>query len=259
MRISALQMKDAPYNDPGFAQHQASDYLAAAAKSILGAVPFAGSLLVEIAGTIIPNQRIDRLAKFAISLEERLKKFDQQVVKARLSDENFTDLFEEGIRQAARAISDERRGYIASAVASGIDADTLATIEARSMLRILGEINDIEVIWLRSYLLHHVEADKDFRQKHSNILERVWSPVGCGREVLDKEAHQKGWLHHLAQLGLLSPEYRQILGTHEQEIDSFTGAPKLRGYQLTWMGDLLLRYIGLAKEGTGYFPRSEPL
>lgn len=252
-------MKDNTSDESVLAQHHASDYLAVAAKSILGAVPFAGSLLVEIAGTIIPNQRIDRLAKFAVVLEERLKGFDRQLVKAKLSDENFTDLLEEGMRQAARAVSDERRGYIASVVASGIDADALAAIEVRSILRILGEINDIEVVWLRSHLVLHVESDREFREKHSNILERVWSHVGCEREMLDKEALQKGWLHHLAQLGLLSPEYRQILGTNEPEIDSFTGAPKLRKYQLAWMGDLLLRHIGLAKEGTGYYPRSEPM
>ena len=49
------------------------DYVTSAAKAILGAVPFAGSLLTELAGTVIPNQRIDRIAKFAAVLEYRLE------------------------------------------------------------------------------------------------------------------------------------------------------------------------------------------
>ena len=42
-------------------KNNSADYVASAAKSALGAVPFAGSLLSEIAGNIIPNQRIDRI------------------------------------------------------------------------------------------------------------------------------------------------------------------------------------------------------
>lgn len=34
---------------------QAVDYVTSAAKAVLGTVPFAGSLLAEVAGTIIPN------------------------------------------------------------------------------------------------------------------------------------------------------------------------------------------------------------
>jgi hypothetical protein len=35
------------------------DYVVSVAKASLGVVPFVGSLLAEIAGTLIPNQRID--------------------------------------------------------------------------------------------------------------------------------------------------------------------------------------------------------
>ena len=44
---------------------QKLDYVASAAKAALSAVPFAGSLFAELAGTVIPNQRIDRIIKFA--------------------------------------------------------------------------------------------------------------------------------------------------------------------------------------------------
>lgn len=51
---------------PSNVESNATDYVTAAAKAVLGLVPFAGSLLAELAGTIITNQRIDRLSKFSV-------------------------------------------------------------------------------------------------------------------------------------------------------------------------------------------------
>lgn len=48
-----------------------ADYVALAVRGALGAVPFAGSLLAELAGSVIPNQRIERIAKFAGALDRR--------------------------------------------------------------------------------------------------------------------------------------------------------------------------------------------
>lgn len=53
------------------------DYVTTAAKGALGAVPFVGSLLAELAGNVIPNQRIDRITKFAVLLESRLSELEQ--------------------------------------------------------------------------------------------------------------------------------------------------------------------------------------
>ena len=43
---------------------QKIDYVVSASKAALGAVPFAGSLLAELAGAVIANQRVDRLVSF---------------------------------------------------------------------------------------------------------------------------------------------------------------------------------------------------
>lgn len=91
---------------------QKVDYVASAAKAALGAVPFAGSLLIELAGTVIPKQRIDRIVNFAKALETRISKIEQEFVRAQLKDESFTDLMEEGLREAARSSTDARREYI---------------------------------------------------------------------------------------------------------------------------------------------------
>lgn len=42
-------------NETTVLANSGADYVTSAAKSVLGIVPFAGSLLAEVAGTIIPN------------------------------------------------------------------------------------------------------------------------------------------------------------------------------------------------------------
>ena len=225
---------------------QAVDYVTAAARSVLGMMPFAGSLLAELASTIIPNQRIDRIAKFAEMLERELSNLEQDFVRSQLTDENFTDLLEEGMRQAARSLSDERREYIAQLIANSLSWEDIEYTEARHLLRILGEINDVEVIWLRCYLHPTIGGDEEFRSKHANILQPVMATLADPPEVHEKEALQRSYKEHLAQLGLLQHRYRTDIETHLPEFDRFTGAMEVQGYEITPMGRLLLRYIGLA-------------
>lgn len=224
------------------------DYIASAAKAILGTIPFVGSLLVEIAGVVIPNQRIDRITKFAETLAERLSHLEQGFVATQVKDEGFTDLVEEGLRQAARSLSDERREYIASIIANSLTSEEVEYQESKHLLRILGEINDVEVIWLRFYLMPTVGEAKEFRARHKKVLEPVHATIGASKDVHDKAALQDGYKQHLSQLGLLAPEYMTNMQTKQPEYDSFTGAQRLRGYRLTPLGRLLLREIGFGAE-----------
>lgn len=150
----------------------ATDYVVATAKAVLGMVPFAGSLLAELAGTIIPKQRLDRLTDFAQKLEDRFDGFDKEQIRAKLTDENFTDLVEETARHAARAVTEERRAYLASLLATGVSADCISFIETKHLLRILGEVNDIEIIWLRFYLHHVLMATTSFERSMGRCLNR---------------------------------------------------------------------------------------
>jgi len=226
-------------------QNQQVDYVTSAAKALLGMVPFAGSLLAELAGSIIPNQRIDRLSKFATELETRLGKLDQDFVRSKLSNENFTDLMEEGMRQAARSITDERREYLASLIANGVAAADVSFIESKHLLRILGELNDIEVLWLRFYLVPTIGGDAEFREKHKHIFEPVQAYFGCDQATLDKQAIREGYKTHMTQLGILSPRYETDMQTKQPVFDTFSGGMKVRGYDITLLGKLLLRQISL--------------
>jgi outer membrane murein-binding lipoprotein Lpp len=229
---------------------RARDYVTSAAKAVLGAVPFAGSLLIEVAGTIIPNQRVDRIAKFASKLEEKISRLQQDVVRTYLSDENFTDLLEESIRQAARSVTDERRVYIASLVAHGISADSVEFIESKHLLRILGELNDFEVLWLRYYLDRSFRGANDqvFRMKHADVFEITPLYLRCPEEVVYQNALKDSYMQHLAQLGLIAPRYSQSHDDEVLKLSPGSGELEATGYNLTILGKVLLRHIGFIPE-----------
>lgn len=171
-------------------------------------MPYAGSLLAEIAGAIIPNQRIDRIARFAQELGVRLKGIEQANLRAQLSNENFTDLVEEGLRQAARSKTDERRQHIAQIIANSLTTEDVSFIESKHLLRILGEINDIEVIWLRSYLRTSREDEEEFRTKHADLLKPSAAQMGSPQKDLDQETLQRSYKEHLCRLDLLRERYK---------------------------------------------------
>lgn len=218
------------------------DHVTSVVKGAIGMIPILGPLLAEIAGTLIPNQRIDRLAKFAEELNYRLMGVEESKLRAYLTNENFTDAVEESLRQAARSTSDERRSYIASLLTNGIDNDKINFIEIKHLLRLLGEINDIEIIWLRSYMGPTLNTDKEFRNRHAKILSPVAANFGSTQEELDQEALQESYKLHLERLGLLRSKIRFDTKTKLPEFDKKDGFKKL-GFEITAMGRLLIRYI----------------
>jgi hypothetical protein len=220
-----------------------SDYVASAAKAVLGVVPFVGSLLVEIAGTVIPQQRIDRIAGFASELEKRLRGLEDDRMRAHLTDENFTDLVEEGLRQAARATTADRRAHIANVISTSLTSEDVSFIESKHLLRLLGELNDIEIIWLRSYLNPMMEGDKEFRTKHQDILRTQFATLGSSQAEIDRATLQDSYKEHLEQLGLLRERFRVDSKTKLPEFGS-DGRPKAQGRTLTSLGRLFLRQLG---------------
>jgi hypothetical protein len=217
-----------------------SDYVASAAKAALGTVPFVGSFLAEIAGNIIPNQRVERIISFACKLQNRLENIEEILAKLNVNNENFTDLVEEGIRQAARSTTEERREYISALIANSLTSEDIDFIESKHLLRLLGEINDIEIIWLRFSLVPTMGGDKDFREKHKEVLQPLSVHFGSPQPDIDKSTLRTSYKEHLASLGLL--EKRIELDTRSSDVKL-----KVKGYELSSLGRLLLRQIGLGK------------
>ena len=226
-----------------------TDYIASASRSALGAVPIFGALLCEIADKVIPNQQMNRLVHFAAELEKRTAELEQANIRAQMSNENFTDLVEEGARQAARSTSDERREHIASLIANGLKPEAIEFVESKHLLRILGEINDMEVLVLRFYLHATVGGDEEFRAKHGETVRPIPVVMASPKSDLDKRTLQDSYRTHLVRLGLLRERVQMDSKTKMPVFDD-NGFPKNRGFQITPLGRLLLEHIGLTEQLT---------
>lgn len=223
---------------------QAIDHIATGVKVALGAVPFAGSLLAEVAGAIIPNQRIDRLADFARKLEERIKSLEEAKVLSELADVEFTDLLEESMWQACRATTSERREYLASLVANSLSSETIEHAETKHLMRMLGELNDIEILWLRFYEGNGGSRDKAFRDLHADLFAPIFAAIGSDQERIDDHAIQESYREHLVRLGLVSEKLRTDRDGNP-EYDRISGRPKVSYRSASRLGQLLLRSIGM--------------
>lgn len=227
----------------------ATDYAVTLAKSALGMVPIAGSFLAELAGTVIPRQRADRLADFARGLASKLGVIEQDVLRAKLIDENFTDLLEEGAREAVRAVSVERREYVAQLISSGLTEVRVSYVESKHLLRLLSQLNDIEIIWLRYYDYPLLSGDNEFREKHAAILTPISTKIGSGPDVIDKEALQQNYVEHLVSLGMIVRPFKVDSLTGQPVFDIHRGEWQSQGRRTSPLGKLLLRQIGIACRG----------
>ncbi|PKO39661.1 MAG: hypothetical protein CVU30_18220 [Betaproteobacteria bacterium HGW-Betaproteobacteria-3] len=207
-------------------------------------VPIAGPFLAELAGTVIPRQRADRLADFARALADDMQKLRAEVLQSKLEDEHFTDLLEEGTREALSAVSPERRHYIASLISNGLTEDRVTYVESKHLLRLLSQLNDIEIIWLRFYDYPMLAGDEEFRERHAAILRPVQATLASGPDEIDKQALQQNYVEHLVSLGLLARPLFVDPKTRQPIYDPMARSWKTEGRRTTPLGKLLLRQIG---------------
>ncbi|MDY6864427.1 MAG: hypothetical protein SVY15_00440 [Halobacteriota archaeon] len=222
-----------------------TDILTSVAKSAVGAVPFAGALLSELVGNVIPDQRFDRLTKYIEELDKKISDISEEKINNLKDNDEFIDLIEEGFVQASRAITDERRRYISSIVTNGITNDSIKLQESKFLLKLLQELNDIEIIWLRFYLFPTFGGDEEFRNKHENILDRIQPYLGADKEIIQKAALQYSYIQHLERLGLIKNNIRFDKDLGQPLFNQFTGQPEISYSEITQLGKLLLEQISL--------------
>lgn len=207
------------------------DKLAALAKGVLGACPYIGPILSEVVGAVIPNQRIDRIVTFVQGLEARVSATEQDLARFRihLGCTEGVDLLEEGLMQAARAVTMDRQERLSNLVATGLTAEELQYAEAKKMLNLLRELTDPEVLWLTYYSIPPTSGS-DFHahlaRANPDVLAPVSSSLSASTETLDRGALQQSYKNTLLRLGLLD------------ERDS-------KGMGISHLGKMLMRYIGV--------------
>lgn len=112
------------------------------AASLISAVPIAGPLMQTVITEIIPNVRMSRVEDFVRYLHEKIKTLE---LEAALKSPEGLDLFEEGMWQSARALSEARRKNISKLVAAGLVAKNTEREKARHFLRVFNQLGDEDI------------------------------------------------------------------------------------------------------------------
>lgn len=119
------------------------------AASLPSAIPFAGGVIQSIVTELIPNKRLERIEVYLKHLSNRI---NAQTLEQSLSSEEKIDTFEEGLLQASRALSEDRKKRIATIVSKGLSGNDDANAEARQFLRLLLQLGDQEIALLLEQL-----------------------------------------------------------------------------------------------------------
>lgn len=224
-----------------------ADRLAAIARSVSGALPVFGATIGEVLTAVIPHQRADRVLGFLVELDRRLQSVERETVDRRLGEPEGIDLLEDGVIQAARALTEERRDMLAAAVKNGIADDALGHLQKKKLLSIFERLNDVEVLILQSYLRENYH-DKEFQQKHLKALHGPRAYIGAPKGEIDQAAVHATYRQHLRDLGLLKPRFKPRKRGQLPEFDENTGSFKASGSELTRLGGLLLRFLDLTDQ-----------
>ncbi len=211
-------------------QNTRVDALAIMAKGVLGAVPNIGPLMAEIAGAIIPNQRVNRIVRVVELLGRRVADLEQQRVAERLNTPEGVDLLEDGFHQAARALSDDRLEYIANLLRSGITEEQARMAEKKRLMWLLGQLDDAEIILLIWY--SGANEDDDFNKRYWHVLDPVDYYGGMPDDETDRVSIRLSRTAHLHSLGLLE------------------GRQESSASKVTPLGRLLLKIVTSGKYGT---------
>jgi len=207
--------------------------------------------LTELVDHLIPNQRVDRLSFYVEELESRLKATEESVIRRELETEEGVALAEDGFVAASRAITAERASYIASVVARGLTTEDVENNRQRYLLNLLSELNDEEILWLRFYLHPTIGGDQEFRQRHAEVFDRPNAYIGAPQEEIDKESIQDSYKEHLERVGLVKAHISIDHETNMPEFDKISGEPRKGHTDITNLGRMLLREIGMLDEKSG--------
>jgi len=209
------------------------DRLTSVAKGVVGACPLIGPLASEAIGHLIPNQRLDRVVQFLRELEDEVCQVDSRLlnVESNLRKPEGLGLLEEGLVQAARAISQERQERLARLIGRALTEEKVKYAESKKLLNLFHELTDPEVLWLIYYSTSPTmesEFHKQLIEDNPDVLKPVSREMGATQEQIDRGAMQESYKSTLLRLGLVKEHGRSL--------------------QISALGGLLVRYIEARSE-----------
>lgn len=224
------------------------DNVGSLVKGGIGSIPIVGAIFSEIFGMIIPNQRINRIEAYLRLLAEKLESDVSDNLADKLTNPEAVDLFEHGVWQSVRAVTEERKNYVAQLVANGLNGDEKSKIESKRLLALLAELDDDQIIILTSYT-NQFSHNAEWRHKQGAVLTPVRAFLGSSQETLDENTVYELARTQLYTLGLLQHKFRAPKKGEIPEFDPKTGTIKASSRDITPLGRLLLTRLGVIETG----------
>jgi len=226
-----------------------TDYTVALWKGITGAIPFAGPLIAEFISVKVPNQQLDRLAKWIKVYESKFSDAEQK----RLQDNKyFEDLLHDAILQSTRSLSDERNVYIATFLENNKDVQEGDFSVKKKLLHTLETLTDTDIDILNS-INSNGYGITNSRYSVSPVTTGAYKEM-THDEQYEYDLARASWDAHtnaLVQNKLLYAKhvmwYDDGSGDSRHHIDDQTGLPKIECYEMTNLGKMLLKSIGVYK------------
>lgn len=235
---------DKNQNDYPDLENKTQDGLALVLKGAAGAIPYAGGIVAEIIGELIPNQRVDRIVAFLQLLDQKVAHMEKEYLERQLRDKHNTDLFEDACFQASRALGEERLEYIANALANSLTQEVVNYLSKKKLMWLLGELNDSEVIILTAYYYpQYTDEGKEFWKKHETVVKTPAITNTSSEKEFEEATFKRSFRERLSQLELIKPRYKKTKRGEFPEFDQKTGRMKASGYEITRMGRTLVRFI----------------
>ncbi len=219
------------------------DALTLIAKGATGWIPFVGPLIAEKIGIAIPGQRMDRLAQFSRKLYDRVDNLEEK-----LSSIENLDMLEDALIQAARSTTNERLEYIANLLKNGLNREDNSNLEKKKLLSILDNLNDIEILMLKSIwfqeLLYTWDRKKDLesRMKYNSMREKSNKFDMKRGDIVDSKGDFFDiYIKTLEQNGLINI-------VTEGRSEGVLKDRKFTRYKVTQLGLLFLDYVEVPEE-----------
>lgn len=184
-------------------------------KSVMGMIPIYGTLIGEVIDHLIPKLRIDRIETFLKELANNLDDSNYRIsclesrvtpFERNLETEEGIAIFEEGILQATRAVSEERQKRLAKLVFNSLSAEELRYEVDRKLLNIFKELTDSEIIWLIYYSFPSYFGPETKRyvwcKKHPEVLKPISNNVNTTQKEQEALALQNEYKATLLRLNL---------------------------------------------------------
>jgi len=219
------------------------DRASALTKGGIGMIPVAGPIIAELVGTLIPDQRFDRIEAYIRFLESRIDLLSTEQKEVIKTSPEHIDLFEEGAHQAVRAITDERRQQIAKIVAEGLSGEKREAIDKKRLLLIFSQLDDEDMILLMNYVMRNRTKYDEFASKHAYLLEPLHATVFSDPLLRERAALRTAIEKKLERFGLieetLMSRTRGVPGLADQMVEQD------KDFKITELGRMILHEASL--------------